>query len=218
MNNCYNITLLLKAIQHKIIQNTEPLIFLEKVHHRAEKVDMNMKKMTRLTRALITAAIAFQTVALQAGPHVHGEAQLTIAMENTSLQIQLIAPASDVVGFEHQPTTSKELKSFADAKDALSQVAGLFVMTGGRCKLFDVEINMSGAVDAQHDAHEHHAVHNNIAASYDFQCVSLEELSKIEINFFDMFPAILRINSIWINERSQGSQVLTKATRQIHVD
>lgn len=208
----------MKAIQHKIIQNTEPLIFLEKVHHRAEKGGYEYEKMTRLTRALITVAIAFQTVALQAGPYVHGEALLTIAMENTSLQIQLMASTFDVVGFEHQPTSSKELKSFADAKDALSQVAGLFVMTGGRCELFDVEINMSGAVDARNDAHEHHAVHNNIAASYDFQCVSLEELSKIEMNFFDMFPAILRINSIWINERYQGSQVLTKALRKIHVD
>jgi hypothetical protein len=177
-----------------------------------------MKIMMRLTRALIIAAIAFQTAVLQAGPHVHGEAELTIAMENTSVQIQLIAPASDVVGFEHQPTTSEELKNFADAKDALSQASGLFVMTGGRCEIFDVEINMSGAVGEQHDAHEHHAVHNNITASYDFRCVSLDELSKIEINVFDMFPAILRINSIWINERSQGTQVTTKAARQIHVD
>ncbi|MFT5669714.1 MAG: hypothetical protein ACI9WH_000531, partial [Glaciecola sp.] len=60
--------------------------------------------------------------------------------------------------------------------------------------------------------------HNNITANYDYECQSLDEISKIEVNAFDLFPALLRINSMWINERSQGSQVLSKKARQIHIN
>jgi hypothetical protein len=141
-------------------------------------------------------------------------------MENTSLQIQLLAPAADIVGFEHQAKIPQELKSMAGAKKALSQVAQLFVITGARCELSEVTIDMKDLVDAKRDTHAHHHDHllNNITANYEYKCYSLDELSTIEVNAFDLFPALLRINSMWITERSQGSQVLSKTTRQIRID
>jgi hypothetical protein len=186
---------------------------------------MSKKIIKRLTGALMVTVIVFHASILNAGPHVHGEAELTIAMENTSLQIQLLAPAADIVGFEHQAKTPQaktpqELKSMAGAKKALSQVAQLFVITGARCELSEVTIDMKDLVDAKRDTHAHHRDHllNNITANYEYECYSLDELSTIEVNVFDLFPALLRINSMWITERSQGSQVLSKTTRQIRID
>jgi hypothetical protein len=181
---------------------------------------MSKKIIKRLTGALMVTVIVFHASILNAGPHVHCEAELTIAMENTSLQIQLLAPAADIVGFEHQAKTPQELKSMAGAKKTLSQVAQLFVITGARCELSEVTIDMKDLVDAKRDTHAHHRDHllNNITANYEYECYSLDELSTIEVNVFDLFPALLRINSMWITERSQGSQVLSKTTRQIRID
>ncbi|MFT4654507.1 MAG: hypothetical protein ACI82S_002163 [Patiriisocius sp.] len=175
---------------------------------------MSIKIVMRFTGALLVAVVVFHVGMLNAGPHVHGEAELTIAMENTRLQIQLLAPVGDIVGFEHQPTTPEELKSMAGAKEALSLVAQLFVISGARCELSEVTIDVKDLVDAKHVTH----AHNNITANYDYECQSLDEISKIEVNAFDLFPALLRINSMWINERSQGSQVLSKKARQIHIN
>jgi hypothetical protein len=178
---------------------------------------MSMKIIMRLTGVLISTVIVVQASILNAGPHVHGEAELTISMEKARLQIHVLASAGDIVGFEHQATTPEEIKSIAGAKQALSQTAQLFVMAGGRCELSKVTIDMKDLAGDEYETHAHHA-HNNIAANYDFICQSLDELSKIEVNAFDVFPALLRINSMWINERSQGSQVLSKTARQIHID
>lgn len=161
----------------------------------------------------------FQSASLHAARHVHGEAELTIAMEADRVQIQFMAPASDVVGFEHSATSPEQQQTLNNARSVLSEFTNVFVFTSGECKISKINIDMSGLEATKHDAHEHdnkhQRTHPNITAIYDFQCTRLEQLSSLNINVFDVFPAISRVKGMWISERLQGSQVLSLKNRQI---
>lgn len=183
-----------------------------------------MKTIKPISFMLFALYSLFQSATLYAAPHVHGEAELTIAMEAKLLQIQLIAPASDIVGFEHQATSPEQQQTLSDARDVLSEFTNVFVFTDGECEVTKIDIDTSTLEKTKHDAHEHdkkhkhkHA-HSNITATYDFKCEGLQALSTLNINVFDIFPAVSRVNTMWISEHVQGSQALSANNRQIRFE
>lgn len=185
-----------------------------------------MKTIKLISTALFTLNVVFQSAPLYAAPHVHGEAELTIAMEADNVQIQFMAPASDIVGFEHSATSSEQQQALNDARGALSEFTNIFVLTGGECVMSTVNIDMSGLEETKHDAHEHHKTpthehqhaHPNIIATYDFKCQQLKRLSSLNINVFGVYPAISRVNGMWVGEHLQGSKELSAKDTQIRFD
>jgi Protein of unknown function (DUF2796) len=64
-----------------------------------------MKTVTLCILALFPAGIALADEAehREHGPHVHGVAQLNVALDGNVLWIELNSPAMNIVGFEHAP-------------------------------------------------------------------------------------------------------------------
>jgi hypothetical protein len=182
-----------------------------------------MKTIKLISAVLFAPHILFQSALLQAAPHVHGEAELTIAMEADRVQVQFMAPASDVVGFEHSATSPEQQQTLNNARDILSESTNVFVFTGGECEISKINIDMSGLENTKHDAHEHESTmahdhqhaHPNITATYDFNCRRLQQLSSLNMNVFDVFPTISRVNGMWVSEHLQGSKVLSIKDRQL---
>jgi len=50
---------------------------------------------------------------LQHSAHLHGHAELTLALEGRALEINLASPAANIVGFEHKATSSEQLRGGA---------------------------------------------------------------------------------------------------------
>ena len=44
------------------------------------------------------------------GAHVHGVSELNIVIEGNKIEIQLRTPAKNIVGFEHEASTKKQIK------------------------------------------------------------------------------------------------------------
>jgi hypothetical protein len=44
----------------------------------------------------------------QYGTHEHGLTQMNLALDEQNLHIEVISPAANIVGFEHQPQTPEE--------------------------------------------------------------------------------------------------------------
>jgi hypothetical protein len=182
-----------------------------------------MKTIKRISPMLFALHLLYQSASVYAAPHVHGEAELTIAMEGNNVQVQFMAPASDVVGFEHVATSPEQQQTLSNARDVLSEFTSVVVFTGGECEISKINVDMSGLEDTKHDvhehdnkkAHEHQHAHPNIIATYDFKCSRLQQLSTVNINAFDVFPAISRVNGMWVSEHLQGSQALSSKDRQI---
>jgi len=98
--------------------------------------------------------------------HVHGQGELSVATDGDQLQINLKAPAADLLGFEHAPQNEEEMGAVAALKSQLKDMDALFALGGAaRCALNDVTFHLGGLDDAGSDKHEHK--HDNDKADED---------------------------------------------------
>ena len=187
---------------------------------------------------LITLTIAFFMVAqpiyadsLEA--HMHGLSELTIAMENQTLEIQLISPAINLIGFEHKARTKEEIAAVSDVLDQLRDHKTLFAFSGANCSHVETSIDVASLIDSDNhknstkhdehddehdDDHEEHAEnnsHSNIIANYQLFCENKPSLASITVDLFDAFPATHKIQVMWVVQTRQGAVTLTANKRKI---
>ena len=187
---------------------------------------------------LITLTIAFFMVAqpiyadsLEA--HMHGLSELTIAMENQTLEIQLISPAINLIGFEHKARTKEEIAAVSDVLDQLRDHKTLFAFSGANCSHVETSIDVASLIDTDNhknstkhdehddehdDDHEEHAEnnsHSNIIANYQLFCENKPSLASITVDLFDAFPATHKIQVMWVVQTRQGAVTLTANKRKI---
>ncbi|MGD8909039.1 MAG: DUF2796 domain-containing protein [Chromatiales bacterium] len=133
--------------------------------------------------------------------HVHGEAQLLIALEGDTLEIEFLSPAMNIVGFEHQPQTETQADAVEAAIDTLKQPHLLFSLpSAAKCDPVTIEVETPLS---KHDAHAHeHAhkeeSHSDFTSHYHFQCGDISRLDRIEIELFKRFPGthLIEVQSI----------------------
>ena len=184
---------------------------------------------------LITLTIAFFMVAqhiyadsLEA--HMHGLSELTIAMENQTLEIQLISPAINLIGFEHKARTKEEIAAVSDVLDQLRDHKTLFAFSGANCSHVETSIDVASLIDSDNhknstkhddehdDDHEEHAEnnsHSNIIANYQLFCENKPSLASITVDLFDAFPTTHKIQVMWVVQTRQGAVTLTANKRKI---
>ena len=170
----------------------------------------------------------------QLDAHTHGEGRLAIAIDGSKVQLELEAPASDIVGFEHAPSTAAQRKALATAKDRLAKGSTLFVLTpAAGCKLVSAEVVAVGALAAsakgKDDDHDHghakdskpkadapgektheHGAHSEFRATYAFECAAVEKLAGIAFEYFKAFKAADRLDVTAIGAKGQSSFVVTR--------
>ena len=83
-----------------------------------------------MQRAALYTALGFTLAAFPAlaeqKAHEHGHAKLNMAIEDAGVEMELIAPGADIVGFEHQPDSDAD-RAAIDAAVATFQ-KGLFML------------------------------------------------------------------------------------------
>ncbi len=93
--------------------------------------------------------------------HEHGSATLNIAVDNSTVHLELDTPWNNLTGFEHAPRTEEQHALVEGAFTLLNQPAQLFEFVGGSCTPDEIALE-SGieAGDADHHDHsdeeEHH--------------------------------------------------------------
>lgn len=152
--------------------------------------------MTRLSLYLtamfaVTSTIAMAEEPRHADAHEHGHGQLTIAIDDSVIEMELEVPGSDIVGFEHQPETPAQQDAFDAAKAALAAGDALFTVTGGAsCRLS--EYTFLEDDDHDHDKksgeEDHEAEHMEFHVTYRFACDDTGKISGFAFPFFARFP------------------------------
>lgn len=117
---------------------------------------------TRLVRGLglglLAGVLAAPVLASERehGAHEHGVGQLNVAVEGAEVEIELIAPGADIVGFEHEAETEADKAAVAKAAALLADGPAIFVFPdGAACALEEAEVE-SAMLEDEH-AHEEHA-------------------------------------------------------------
>ena len=186
----------------------------------------------------------FLATALQASEraHEHGVGQLSIAIQGNKVEIELVVPGADAVGFEHAPRTDSEKKAVVAAAEKLMEAKRLIRLTSAaHCHVEKTEL-ASALLESDKDEHDHahdnkhkkhakqndhkhnehkehdkHAdseIHSEFTAHYHFHCDHPEKLTGADIEFFKVFPSAHELVARWITGKGQGVTELTaKATR-----
>ena len=150
--------------------------------------------------------------------HLHGYAELTLALEGDLLEINLESPAANIVGFEHRARTQQQVEAVKKAKSVLEAPAELFFFSGTQCSVRKATADFSAL--SQQDEHEHgyeEEKHSEVAASYSFRCPQAAQLKSITVKLHDRFPGIETLKAMWVTDKGQGSKELTPDSNMIRI-
>lgn len=184
-----------------------------------------LRLVQRLRRALpagvsgLALLLATTAHAQAPGKHVHGQAELDIAIEESSIALMLVSPLDNILGFEHTPRTDAEHKQADDAHKALAQGDRLFVIDeGAGCKTEKIS-----APTLYEDAHNHgHAGHAGMHADAEltiqYSCTSGHDVRIIDTSaLFDAFPRLQTLQVQLAGPDRQAGMTITRTQPRISV-
>lgn len=115
--------------------------------------------------ALLSAASGLAEENRQLDAHEHGVGKLNIAVDGTTVAMEFHAPGADIVGFEYEAESEKDLAAIDAAIVTLSAPLDLFVMpAGAACSVTEahaaLESEEAHAGEGDHDDHDHDKEHD----------------------------------------------------------
>ncbi|MCO4756826.1 MAG: DUF2796 domain-containing protein [Oceanospirillaceae bacterium] len=162
--------------------------------------------------------------------HQHGVAELNLALDGKHLELELISPAANIIGFEHAARTDAEKQKVQQSIKKLQQAGQLFALTAAAdCRLGRVELASTTDTDEHSGEHdndpEHHAGehehehehehdeaggdHSDLRVHYYYQCLQPKQLNGLDVLMFKAFPAIEKIHLQLITPQTQQGKLLT---------
>jgi len=100
------------------------------------------------------------------GAHEHGHSALNIAVEGDRIDMELIAPGADIVGFEHAALSDEDKAAVEQAEATLGNPLALFAFSSDAgCSLESASVEIEGEehhdehADEAHAEEEHHDEH-----------------------------------------------------------
>lgn len=171
----------------------------------------------------------------QHGSHEHGAAVLNVAVAGATLAVEFIAPAANIVGFEHAPSSEEQERAVHQALELLESGNVMTVPAEADCRLARAEVETEGAAHRdEHDADKEHEVHakeedggreehtedeethSEFHAEYEYQCQNITALSHIDVELFKYFPGNDDITVQVITPNGQsGTELTPDSTRLV---
>jgi len=178
-------------------------------------------KQVAVSMLAVTLCAATSAVAREHGAHVHGAGQLNIATDGNKLEIELIVPGADIVGFEHAAASTAEKQAVTTAEKNLSAGDSFFSFpVEASCRFETAKVALETAEESEHE-HEHesqdsdHHGHTEFHVQYHFVCGRMERLSHIDVSLFQRFPAMHELAAQWTLARGQGATKLTPTSARL---
>lgn len=145
----------------------------------------------------------------QHGAHVHGLAGMNIAVEGGVLEIELVAPAANIVGFEHAPRTDEQRAALDAALRRLGEASAMFqIDRAAECRASHVEVRRESGEHVDH-------AHADIVAHYRFECARPQRLTGLDVRLFEHFPGNEAIQVQVLTTTGQGGMRLTPERRSV---
>lgn len=206
---------------------------------------MNLCKSASLRCLYASAAIVFMS-SLSAplaaeerhgNAHQHGVSKLKLAIDGTGLEMEIVSPGSDIVGFEHPPANAADRQAIAKAAAIFRDAGKLFAFPAGTgCRLVSTEVEAPSGDgdgpekhegekhghDKHHDEKHHHAKeakkddhHSEFHSHYRYTCGNPEKLTHIDVKLFDQFPRAREIEVEAITPSRQFARELTPSSPRL---
>lgn len=191
-----------------------------------------MKHSIILPLTLCSALQAFSASAAE--KHVHGEAELFIAIEGNKVLIEMESPTDNFLGFEHAPRTKQQKALVMSTQETLENYTSLLTLSKGNCKQIDAFIESPFSDHSKEEKEDHHdhghekddhhdhdkheegeGAHSEYHITYTLACSNSDVINSANITAFDAFPNTEEIKVNWVNSEKQGSSEATTKSRQV---
>lgn len=144
-----------------------------------------------ITLALL--AIPLSSLANEHGAHVHGAAEIDVAIEGKKLVITLESPADNLLGFERAPKTDAEKAKLKSVAEQLNNAALLFVPdAAAQCKAAAPVVKMPTFKAGEH---------SDIDAEYSFECAKAP--SSVALTLWKTFPKFKKLTANIATDKGQ---------------
>ena len=176
--------------------------------------------------AMISAVPALADGTRQLDTHEHGVGALSIAIEGTTVAMELLAPGADIVGFEYVAESEEDRMAVDSAVAKLAAPLNLFVIPdAAECSVTQASASLKSEEDhddhddheeakhddhddheehAEHDDHADEAMHTEFHAESTLTCANPNGLTEISFAYFDAFE----------NARELDVQIITDSGAQ----
>lgn len=139
--------------------------------------------------------------------HEHGVGTLDIAVDGSTIAMELHAPGADIVGFEYAAESETDRAAIDVAVAILARPLDLFVLPAAAgCSVTKASAGLEGEEDHnthdaktdhgdhahedepnEHDDHAEEAGHAEFHAEYTLTCAQPDALTEIKFAYFDTF-------------------------------
>lgn len=159
-------------------------------------------------------------------PHVHGVAELDVAIDERHLTVMLTSPLDNLLGFEHAPRTDEERALAADVLQQLERFDNLVLPDpAGECSLQTVTLDadaLTGLPAHSHSHAGHHRDHGAHAESHAdleltavFECKQGPAVAYLDSSLFDAFGGLQHLNVQVASPAHQTGITVQRDTKRI---
>lgn len=165
--------------------------------------------------ALLCLSISGAALA-QGRPHVHGIAELDIAIETGKITLQLEAPLDSLLGFERAPRGVAEARRVETAVAALKAAGALFRFTPtAGCAVASVDLNSAALKLGSPDPAEEREGHADLDATYVFNCTDTAKATEVDVGLFDAFIRMQRLKVEVATAKGQFKRELKRPAQRV---
>lgn len=162
-----------------------------------------MKAMSAWGATVLCLSIGGAALA-QGRPHVHGVAELGIAIEAGKITLQLEAPLDSLLGFERAPRGVAETRRVQTAVAALKAAGALFRFTStAGCAVASIDLSSAALKLGSPDPAEEREGHADLDATYVFNCTDTAKATEVDVGLFDAF---IRMQSLKVEAATGQGQ------------
>lgn len=157
---------------------------------------------------------------VMAGPHEHGTASLSVAVESDrGGALVFESPSESLYGFEHEAKTPRDKAKQQEALDILkNQMTSMFKIDSRlECSVKNTALTV---VSEDHDHHDHdhdHGEHREVHGRWNIDCQKSWIGAGVHLNFKKFFPKLAKIRVTILGEKSQKEVVLKNAEGDLKI-
>ena len=172
--------------------------------------------------AVLTVGLGLPALAQEhreLGPHVHGAGTLKIAIDGNTVAMDFSAPANDIIGFEHPPSTAEQRAVLDAAKRDLGQPLALFELPAAAgCTLGSANVVFNAAEPAAPGAAPANAAadaahqHADFDVDYVITCAAAGKITALSFPYFARFAGAQKLTVTVVSGTGQSEFDVTRAS------
>ncbi|MBR9871209.1 MAG: DUF2796 domain-containing protein [Gammaproteobacteria bacterium] len=146
--------------------------------------------------------------------HQHGMAELQVAISGEQIDVLLLSPAYNLVGYEHPPRSAEQHQTLESAVAWLKHTA-LVDTPHQQCTPEQSHVLTSwNDQHADHHGHGHDhdhdsSGHNDIEITQRLHCPGLSDINELQTELFDRFPGVEQLKAQWVSPQGQNGARLS---------